>query len=624
MYPPKKRIGISMSVAREERFEGPISSPRAAVRMTAPLVASLVVLVPVVGILGDAAGIGLLPSLITGLTFVGGGYLLVWFQRGKLIAAVYISFFVLSTFAANFPLTDPSYIALFPGTLGPQVWLVQAPMGILVGYLIWRGGLSLSSITRAEMVLGGFVGWTMLSAAFGAGPRTDIALSFSWLLFQALLTLAVVRHGVERGVVSVETVVVSYVVAMCGHMIFGVAQLVNQHPIGMTFLGEGVTWNPVAYPPGVENLLIPSGLTGHGYVLITLILLTFPAVILLTYRSGTAYSVIALLTAAIAAVFLRLTTSDAGRGAFLVLVVALLIGTATVLKISDAEWFPTLGDIYSRIRARRWPVLRSVAGVLFAVVVILYPSNKSGSPSKGVSSIDLSSTNGTSTETPTDPTTRTPTETQTRTRTPTQTPTETQTRTRTSTQTPTETQTRTRTSTQTPTETQTATPTGSAGGEGQISIPFFDLSNLTPRLQQYLIGLDVFLQYPLFGVGGGNFRFVAAEYGLRTKERLPVPEPIHNIYLMLLAETGLPGFLLYIGAFGLVVTAAVKSVVDGHKRRLHVALLVGFIAFSAFLFFTHLIDRITVLIPFWALGGAVLGERAVARTGSETDEQAEQ
>jgi hypothetical protein len=307
------------------------------------------------------------------------------------------------------------------------------------------------------------------------------------------------------------------------------------------------------------------------------------------------------------AAFLRLTTSDAGRGAFLVLVgtlgLALVVGV--YLRSRNAEWQSRLGGMRETIHELQYSVLRGSLGLLLSVIAVIYPSSKSGSSSKNVRGMNtsaLSERGGT----PTDSPAPTPTDTAT----------------------PTETTTTTSTDTATPTEaalTRTATeetPNGTI--VDQLSIPLFDLSSLGERLQQYVAGVDLVLRYPLFGVGGGNFRFVAAAYGLPNKEGIPIPEPLHNVYIMLLAETGLPGFLLYMGAVGLVFGAGLRSLLEDHKRDIHLVVLVGFVAFSSFMFFTHLIDRITVLIPFWALGGAVLGERAVARTRSETDEQAEQ
>ena len=42
---------------------------------------------------------------------------------------------------------------------------------------------------------------------------------------------------------------------------------------------------------------------------------------------------------------------------------------------------------------------------------------------------------------------------------------------------------------------------------------------------------------------------------------------------------------------------------------------VSFVGYLALLFFTHLVDNANSLLPFWALAGAVVGERLVDEDG---------
>jgi hypothetical protein len=561
-----------MVVPESWNVEGKITDISPTLVLAGPLVAALVAVVPVVALVGEAVGIGLLPSMLAALAVVGISYLTFSFHQGCLIASIYVAFFILSTFFANVPIgADAKLYRLTPGSLGPQVWLYQAPLVVLVGYFLWRREFSLRSIAKPEIVFGAFVGWTVLSALLGAGPRTGVALSFTWLMIQALVVLGVVRRGVQRNIISLEAVITTYVVAVFGHMAFGAAQLINQHPFGLRFLGEMVEWAIVSYPPGIENRVIPSGLTGHGYVLVAIILLTFPSMILHVYRSDSVRGIVALFATVMMAGFLRLTTSDAGRGAFLVLALCLLVGTVLFTWVNDSKWRPSLGKLRSVAPEHQSRVLRGATALALGVVAVLYPSSQSGARSE-VSDV-APAENGSATP---NITTSTPT-----TDAPTNTP-----------------------------DVSANTPSAPMDSLSETSIPLFDLSHLGGRLQQYVVALAMFFDHPVFGVGGGNFRFVASRYGLSDAPppNVSVPLPVHNVYIMLLAEHGFPGFLLYTGTIGLVLIAGVTSILRNHKGQLHLAVLAGIVAYSSFMVFTHLIDNAIALLPFWALAGAVLGE----------------
>ncbi|PSP77000.1 hypothetical protein BRC81_11715 [Halobacteriales archaeon QS_1_68_20] len=545
-------------------LDGPATEPGDAIALAGPLVASLVGFVPLVALTGRSIGVGLLPALLGALAVVGVGYLAYVYVRNQVVAGAYVSFFVLSTFAANLPLASQEFYRVTSGTVGPQLWLFQGPLLVVVGYLLWAREYTVDSFSKTELVFGSFVVWTVVTAFLGAGPRTDVALYFTWLLAQAWVVFTVVGRGVERGLVSLESVVTTYVVTVVGHAAFGAAQLWNDSPLGLTFLGEGVTWHPpLSFVVGGEYQLIPTGFTGHGYVLVSLILLTFPATLVFVHRSDSVSGVPALLGALVSVIFLRLTTSDAGRGAFLVVTVCLVAGIVALSKLSSA---PRGRSLREQFRDASSSTYRSFLALVTGVLVVLSPSSRSGSSSKQVGPID-----------PTDPN-------------------------------------ETPTGGSTPTGGQTQTPVD-VSEITSISIPLFDLTYLGPRVQQVLVGLEMFVRNPIFGVGGGNYRFVGGTYGLPVKESLSVPPSLHNIYVLLLAETGLPGFLLYFGSIALVVSSGLRSPLQGHKPYLQLSILVSFVGYLALLFFTHLVDNANSLLPFWALAGAVVGERLVDEDG---------
>ena len=85
-----------------------------------------------------------------------------------------------------------------------------------------------------------------------------------------------------------------------------------------------------------------------------------------------------------------------------------------------------------------------------------------------------------------------------------------------------------------------------------IDIPMFSrinilINNLNSgseadlRVSLYALAWSHFIENPLFGIGWGNFRFTVI--GTITKD---TEFEVHNIYLQLLCETGIIGFLLIV------------------------------------------------------------------------------
>jgi O-antigen ligase len=101
----------------------------------------------------------------------------------------------------------------------------------------------------------------------------------------------------------------------------------------------------------------------------------------------------------------------------------------------------------------------------------------------------------------------------------------------------------------------------------------------------------VFLDYPVFGVGPNNLAAVFDRYS---------PEPgrfrvAHNAYFQLLAECGLPGLLLFLGAIGAAlwrmqrlrdrarqVSQAWQAWIETQARMFQISIL-GYLAGSMFL-----------------------------------------
>jgi len=73
------------------------------------------------------------------------------------------------------------------------------------------------------------------------------------------------------------------------------------------------------------------------------------------------------------------------------------------------------------------------------------------------------------------------------------------------------------------------------------------------RITQYLQAVSMVADNPAFGVGLGNYVASMGRYGAQ------LPYPVHNKFLGVAAETGLPGLLLYLGLWGLVLRQLVRQ-----------------------------------------------------------------
>lgn len=176
-------------------------------------------------------------------------------------------------------------------------------------------------------------------------------------------------------------------------------------------------------------------------------------------------------------------------------------------------------------------------------------------------------------------------------------------------------------------------PVGSSGGTGgggavssgssvqTVSVPLFNVSNLGVRLQQYLIAIDLFSQFPLFGIGGMNYVVVAGEYGMTAPWNQNFPNAIHSVYFTLLAETGAVGTVLYLAAILAVLYAGLQLLrwecSDTALVAAVLAGMVGVLAYSAF-GVLHLYAA-AGFFSFWVVAGGLFGEYLRWKpTGGET------
>ncbi len=78
------------------------------------------------------------------------------------------------------------------------------------------------------------------------------------------------------------------------------------------------------------------------------------------------------------------------------------------------------------------------------------------------------------------------------------------------------------------------------------------------RTLMWAAAVSLFIDHPFLGVGYGNYRFLYADFAF-IPGAVPGLLDAHNIYLQLLAETGVVGFLSFLVLMGLFISLALKS-----------------------------------------------------------------
>lgn len=529
------------------KFETNYSSRGDALLLAAVLVVGLTFVTPAFSLVTG------IPTLVF-VAVVGAGYALLMLLLRQLIVGFSVGLIVTAMFKANIPLLGSAYTSGIVGHLEPSLWLFYAPLaGIFVYLAVTTPPRNWVTFSRAEWVFAAFVVWTVLAALFGAVARFDIAIWFSLLMFQALIVFAVSRYVVQSGILSFRTVIEVFALGVCAHAVFGLVQLANGESFGLSYLGAGTTHIVATFSLGPLGKIpigtYVAGFTGMSFMLAALIVLIAPALVALALRATGWRRWVLVGVTVVLAVVLRATGTDAGKGGFIVAMVVFAYALSVLYRRGLADF-----SVLNKAHTFAYAALAAA----FAAVALFYPSSESGVGSAVTNIKTGGGANGGSSGT-------------------------------------------------------------SAGGSAThldpgivestlrgLSIPFFDISTLGVRLQQYVIGLDLFIAHPIFGIGGMNFVYVSVEHGL------PRPMAMHNIYIALLAGTGLPGFLLYVGALVVVLwcgwQAATADTTD-QNRLLLVGVLAGLIGALAFGFWDHLfLTKITVAIPFWILAGALVGE----------------
>jgi hypothetical protein len=439
-----------------------------------------------------------------------------------------------STISANVPVLDRA--AAFAGPSVGSILLIQVIALPGAVYLLsdWR------EWDHVEILLSAYSVWVAVSVVFGVGPAKVAGLWFAAYSLLGVLSYALFRRAVQRGVLSGVEAVALFAFAGAGQAIVALAQFANESNFGFTTLGEGANgW--VSLSLLSHDVLIGtyvSGFMAMSFELANFMVLLLPALLAVAVRYWEDIRARVLLvgSAGLAALLVRFSMSDAGRGAMVVALGALL-AAFVAMRVSRR-----------RVALAALPLLP----VFLRSSVTGGSADIGGADNQGSAEEAVISGEGTSADQP------------------------------------------------------TAVPPESTDPI-TITIPFFDLSNLGVRLQQYVVGLQLFVNNPLFGVGAANFQLVAMQYSAPYPPGGAYPYPAHSIYVMILAESGVPGLLFYATAAAAVILGGFYyGVQDKGLLQIGIACgLVGTFAYGA-LDYLQLYSP-TAFVPIWCLAGVLAG-----------------
>jgi len=138
-------------------------------------------------------------------------------------------------------------------------------------------------------------------------------------------------------------------------------------------------------------------------------------------------------------------------------------------------------------------------------------------------------------------------------------------------------------------------------------------SNITERLKIWKRTVKMIGDHPLLGVGAGNWKIVMPSYGLDSTvfaKGFYAPDRVHNVYLQVASETGIPGTVFYFGFWLIIVWAGfsfLRKTNNENKKIMVILMLAGLSAVAVDAMFSFANERIEHSIYMMAMGGIIVG-----------------
>jgi putative inorganic carbon (HCO3(-)) transporter len=137
--------------------------------------------------------------------------------------------------------------------------------------------------------------------------------------------------------------------------------------------------------------------------------------------------------------------------------------------------------------------------------------------------------------------------------------------------------------------------------------------NVDERIKIWKKTIKLIEDKPIAGAGPGNWKLIIPSYGtegLAWAGGHYAPDRVHNIYLMVAAETGIPGALFYFGMWLLIAVAAFRVIIkprSEEQRIMVILMLAGLAAVACDGMFSFPTERIEHSLYMLLMGGIILG-----------------
>lgn len=137
--------------------------------------------------------------------------------------------------------------------------------------------------------------------------------------------------------------------------------------------------------------------------------------------------------------------------------------------------------------------------------------------------------------------------------------------------------------------------------------------NVSERLKIWEKTMQLIKDKPVFGAGPGNWKIAIPAYGtegLVWAKGFYVPDRPHNVYLLVAAETGIPGAVFYFGMWAVIAIIAFRAIAkpgSEDMRILVILMLAGLTAFAVDCLFGWPAERVEHSLYMLLMSGIILG-----------------
>ena len=141
-------------------------------------------------------------------------------------------------------------------------------------------------------------------------------------------------------------------------------------------------------------------------------------------------------------------------------------------------------------------------------------------------------------------------------------------------------------------------------------------ANIAERLKMWKKTVTMIGDHPLLGVGAGNWKVVIPSYGLDSTvfaKGYYAPDRVHNVYLQIASESGIPGAIFYFG-FWLIIAwtgfSVLRKTNNENKKIIVILMLAGLSAVAVDFMFSFANERVEHSIYIILMAGIIVGTYA--------------